>query len=83
MKGTIKIADDDSKKIYVAARIHGVKLLAKTSIGANQSLLEVDFRDPANLFEMGKTFTTVKGTEFDAQLKAEAEKAAAAAKKKA
>lgn len=82
MKAVLKIQNTDGKKLYVAAKINSVKLGERTDIGNDQSLLSVDFRDPANLFEMGKSFATVKGNEFDAQLKAEAEKAAAAKAKK-
>ncbi len=78
MKATLTIQNADAAKILVAARIKGVKLGARTPIGTEESLLEVDFKNPADLYEMGRKMTQVKGNEFDAILKAEAEKAAAA-----
>jgi len=86
-KATLTILNVDAKKLYVASRIKGVKLGLRTPIGPDESLIEVDFRDPKNLYETGVLMSNVKGTEFDAadaeqKKKADEAKAKAAAAKK-
>lgn len=79
MKATLTVQNDAVlfKKIYVAARIKSVKLGSRTTI-ADKSLLEVDFKNPTDLYEMGLLVSTVSGNEFDEQLAKE--KAAADAR---
>lgn len=77
MKATYKASNKDAKKLIVAGRINSVKIGERLDIGNETSLFSLDFRTPVDLIEFGKSLATVSGTEFDAQIKAEAEKAAA------
>ncbi len=80
-KAKLKIAKTDLKKLKVAANFSGVKLGDGISAG-NNVITEVNFRNPADLVELGRYMETVAGTELDAAADAAAEAAKKATGKK-
>lgn len=74
MKGTIKVKSIDGKKLAVSATVNNVKLIKRTVIG-DSSMIEVDFRSPADLFETGRLIDHVTGNELDVVEQPVAEKA--------
>jgi hypothetical protein len=86
MKAVIKIdkSKEASAKLRTAARISGVRLLQEGSVDVGtQYMVAIDSLDPANFFEQGKQFATVKGNELDHLFATEESKAKEKAAKKA
>ena len=66
MKTTIKIANADIKKLAVAGTVNNVIVKDRKKIGTDLSLVELQFKSPADLFETGRLINTVTGNELDA-----------------
>lgn len=69
----------DSKKLEVAAYFANVKLGDAIKV-ADELHVESTYPTADNLVKLGRMLETVKGTELDAKKKADADKAAKAAK---
>lgn len=74
-KATLTIKNADGKKLYVAAKLAKVRLGPRTPISKDESLIEVDYRDPENLVLLGRKLENVVGNEFDALIAEEEKKA--------
>ena len=81
MKATIKFPNTLRKKVAVAAKVENVKITNQHKVG-ELTMLEVDTRDPANLFNMGMLVTSVQGDEFQEAETAQAAVTEAPTKKK-
>ena len=77
MKTTIRINKNEAKKLYVAARTNKVKLGDVIPFGSDDVMVDVEYKDAADIFAAGRLIDKVSGTEYDAaDAKAEAAKAA-------
>lgn len=86
MKTTFRINKSEAKKLYVASRINKVKLGEPSAFGTDEIMVDLEYKDGADLIATGRMIDKVTGNEFDAadaKAKAAAEaKAKEAAKKK-
>ena len=61
----ISVKKADLKKVLCAAKIKSVKAKSLLVLpGDKELLLEVDFKNPADLYELGKMEGTLTGTEY-------------------
>lgn len=65
-KATIKIKAADAKKLIVAASVNSIKITGSKKI-ADENIVELDFRNPKDLFEAGRLIDRVTGSEYDEQ----------------
>ena len=63
-KAVIKIDNADGKKAYVALTACNIDIKDRKKIG-EKSILELNVRNPADLFEAGQLFTKVTGNEIE------------------
>lgn len=84
MKTTVRIVKAEAKKLYVASRINKVKLGEPSAFGTDEIMIDVEYKDGADLIAVGRMIDKVSGNEFDAadaKAKAAADAKAKAAKK--
>jgi len=62
---TIKVKNDQLNKLEVACKITSIKIMHKQSIGTADTVVEMKYRDPKTLIELGVNLATVSGNEFD------------------
>lgn len=80
MKATIRIANEDRNKLAVAAHVQNAKVTGGKKF-PQFTLVEVDVKNPADLFEMGANYKAFLGNELEEVTAASpAEQAAPAAK---
>lgn len=65
MKGTIKVANVDGKKLIVACAVNDITIKDRKKIGADMSLIELSYKTPASLVDMGRLIDKVSGNELD------------------
>lgn len=63
-KATIKIKASDAKKLIVASTVHSIKITGSKKI-ADENIVELDYKNPKDLFEAGRLIDRVSGTELD------------------
>lgn len=81
-KAKLTVPLKDLKKLKVASEFSRVSLLEQGAKKVGDNVyITASTPDPANFFELGKMFTTVDGSEMDAEIKAAEEKAKADKKK--
>lgn len=83
-RATHKINKAEFKKLLTACRINDVKVLPEPqAIPGDKLIVELDYRTPSALIDMGVSLAQVTGNEFDAIDKAKADKEKEKAKKAA
>ncbi len=68
-KVKLKVLSPDVGKLKLACELHNVTLVEKAKIIGEYTSVEANYRDPANLFEVGRTIDTIKSKAVEQNVK--------------